>query len=209
MFSDDTGHVYKLKWPPITCLVVPGLVKHLWLLRLSYLLRLLVSVGAMNVQHFWKSDTDCLKLGAPNLQKILLIRHFAGGCSLKPPWDRVTVIEVSSILESNFKMTDNKHSAWSKDMQSMGSPPAAYLYAAMCYKYIKLSRNHCSLYKSTVIEELASSLVCVLLRMYVVCWAAGGRQFLGCQTCGGPLASFSTWRYQQLIVGSCAIDFAN
>ena len=91
---------------------------------------------ATSVQHFWKSDADCLKLGAPNLQKMLLITYFAGGCSLKPPWDRVTVIEVPSTLASNFKMNDNKRSAWSKDMQSMGSPPAAYLYVAMCYKYI-------------------------------------------------------------------------
>lgn len=90
---------------------------------------------SVNVQSFWKSDADCLKLDAPNLQKMLLISHFAGGRSPKPPWDRVTVIEVPSTSASNFKMSDNKHSAWSKDMQSMGSPPAAYLYVTMCYKY--------------------------------------------------------------------------
>lgn len=167
-------------------------------------LLVLMSMWVVSVQQFWKSDTDCLKLGAPNLQKMLLIRYFAGGCSLKPPWDRVTVIEVSSILASNFKMSDNKHSAWSKDMQSMRSPPAAYLYVAMCYKYIKLSRNHCSLYKSAVIEELASSLVCVFLHMNTVCWSAGGKQLWECQTYGGPLASYTAWRYQQIIVRSHA-----
>lgn len=57
-----------------------------------------------------------------------------------------------------------------------------------------------------VIKELASSLVCVLLFM---CEVAGDSEFLECQTCDGPLASFSFQRYQQLIAESYGTGFAD